>query len=83
MKYRAKVEVRLKQGLSNPEGEASAESLRDLGYAVSEVGISKIFYIHLTASSLSEAHNQVDEMCKKLLANPVKENYEIEVEKIQ
>ena len=82
MQYRAKVEVSLKPGLSDPEGETSAESLRDLGYPVSEVSISKVFYILLTAQSLEEARNQVDQMCQKLLANPVKDNYEIEVGKL-
>ena len=83
MRYRARVEVSLKPGLSNPEGETSAESLRDLGYTVSGVEISRVFYIQLNASSREEAHTQVDEMCKKLLANPVKDDYEIEVENIQ
>lgn len=83
MKYRAKVEISLKPGLSDPEGETSAESLRDLGYKVSEVGISKVYYIHLDANSMEEAYKHADEMCKKLLVNPVKDDYKIEVERIE
>jgi phosphoribosylformylglycinamidine synthase len=83
MKYRAKVEIRLKPGLSDPEGETSADSLRDLGYKVSEVDISKVYYIHFDANSMEEAYKYSDEMCKKLLANPVKDDYKVEVERIE
>jgi phosphoribosylformylglycinamidine (FGAM) synthase PurS component len=47
MKYRAKVEISLKPGLSDPEGETSAESLMDLGFKISEVGISKVYNIYV------------------------------------
>ena len=80
MKYVVKVEINLKPGLSDPEGETSAESLRDLGFNVSEVCVGKIYYIQLDANSIEEAYKYADEMCKKLLANPVKDNYKIEVE---
>lgn len=83
MKYQAKVEVSLKPGLSDPEGEASAESLRDLGYKVSEVSVSKVYYVYLEADSIEEVYERMDEMCRRLLANPVKDNYQIHVEKIE
>lgn len=82
MKYRAKVEISLKPGISDPEGEASAESLRDLGYQVSGVSVSKVYYVYLDADSMKEVYERTDEMCKRLLANPVKDNYEIHVERI-
>jgi phosphoribosylformylglycinamidine synthase len=81
MKYKVKVEVSLKPGLSDPEGETSAESLKDLGYEVSRVNVGKVYYIYLDADSEEEARKQADEMCMKLLANPVKDNYTIWVEK--
>jgi len=83
MKYRVKVEISLKPGLSDPEGETSAESLKDLGYKVSVVNAGKVYYIYLEAGSEEEAREQTDEMCRKLLANPVKDNYTIWVEKTQ
>ena len=83
MKYRVKVEISLKPGLSDPEGETSAESLKDLGYKIIEVSISKVYNIHLEANSEEEVYIRVDEMCKKLLANPVKDNYKIRVERIE
>lgn len=83
MKYRAKVEISLKLGLSDPEGETSTESLMDLGYMVGKVSISKVYYIELDASSIKEARGCVEEMCKRLLANPVKDSYRISVERIR
>jgi phosphoribosylformylglycinamidine synthase len=81
MKYRVKVEISLKPGFSDPEGETSAESLRDLGYKVSGVNVGKVYYLYLDAGSEEEAHKRADEMCRKLLANPVKDDYTIWVEK--
>lgn len=83
MKYRVKVEVSLKPGLSDPEAETCAESLMDLGYKVSGISISKVYYIYLNADSVEGAREQTDEMCRRLLANPVKDNYTIQVEKIK
>lgn len=73
------IEVSLKSGLSDPEAETSAESLRDLGYKVSGVNISKLYYVDLEADSKEDVEELADEMCKRLLANPVKDNYKIEV----
>jgi len=83
MKYRARVEISLKPGLSDPEGEASAASLRDLGYKVRGVSTGKVYYIHLEANSMEEAHGKVDEICRRLLANPVKDDYRVQVEKME
>jgi phosphoribosylformylglycinamidine synthase len=75
----AKVEVTLKPGLSDPEGKASAEALMRLGYEVDEVQVGKIYYIHLKAESEDKAQEKLDEMCSKLFANPIKDDYRIEV----
>jgi len=83
MKYRARVEISLKPGLSDPEGETTAASLRDLGYKVSGVSTGNVYYIQLEAGSLEEAHRKVDEMCRRLLANPVKDDYRVQVEKTE
>jgi len=83
MKYRAKVEVRLKPGHSDPEGETTRQSLAELNYPVKSVGVSKVYEIMLEAKSLSEAKRLVDEMCKRLLVNPVKDNYLFEIEEVK
>jgi len=80
MKFRARVEVGLKPGHSNPEGETTRQSLAELNYKVSKVGISKVYEIEFDAANQSEAKKTVDEMCKRLLANPVKDSYRFEIE---
>ena len=83
MKFHARVEVNLKPGHSDPEGETTKQSLSELNYAVHSVNVSKVYELVLEAKSLAEAKRQVDEMCKRLLANPVKDNYRFEIEEIK
>jgi phosphoribosylformylglycinamidine synthase len=80
MKYRLKVEVSLKPGHSDPEGETTARLLKELGYKVERVGVSKVYTVILEADSRKEALEKADEMCRRLLANPTKDNYAIVVE---
>jgi len=79
MKYAAKIEVSLKPGHSNPEGETTARLLVELGYKVTFVEVSKVYTVSLEASSLKEAKAKAEEMSKRLLANPTKDNYTISV----
>ena len=80
MKYRLKIEVGLKPGHSDPEGETTARLLKELGYKVERVNVSKVYMVFLEADSRSEAFAKAEEMCKRLLANPTKDNYTIVVE---
>ncbi len=80
MKYHARVEVSLKPGHSDPEGETTKKALSELNYPVGAVTVSKVYTIRLEASSLKNARQKVDEICKRLLANPVKDNYRFEIE---
>jgi phosphoribosylformylglycinamidine synthase PurS subunit len=80
MKYRAKIEVSLKPGHSDPEGETASRLLKELGYAVNTVNVSKVYTIILEAEMQSEAKAKAEEMCKRLLTNPTKDNYTIFVE---
>ena len=77
MKYRAKIEVSLKPGHSNPEGETTARLLKELGYKVEAVDVSKVYTVNFEASSTKEAKAKAEEMSKRLLANPTKDNYTI------
>ena len=56
MKYVAKIEVSLKPGHSNPEGETTARLLIELGYNVESVDVSKVYSIILEASSPEEVN---------------------------
>ena len=80
MKYRAKIEVSLKPGHSDPEGETTARLLKELGYKVETVNVSKVYTVTLEASIIKEVKAKAEEMSKRLLANPTKDNYMITVE---
>ena len=80
MKYRAKVEVALKPGHSDPEGETISRLLKELGYTVDSVNVSKVYNIILEAKSPREARAKAEDMSKRLLANPTKDNYTITVD---
>jgi phosphoribosylformylglycinamidine synthase PurS subunit len=79
MKYAARIEVSLKPGHSNPEGETTAHLLKELGYQVDKVDVSKVYTITVEAASQAEAKAEAEEMSKRLLANPTKDNYTISV----
>lgn len=79
MKYSATVYVSLKKGYSDPEGETTAMALRGLGYRVTEVRSSKAYEVTLDADSREEAEAAVDEMCRRLLTNPTKDDYSFEI----
>ena len=80
MKYRAKIEVALKPGHSDPEGETVSRLLKELGYTVDSVNVSKVYSIILEAQIAKDARAKAEEMSKKLLANPTKDNYTIAIE---
>jgi phosphoribosylformylglycinamidine synthase PurS subunit len=80
MKYSLKIEVSLKPGHSNPEGETVENLLKELGYDVDSVDVSKVYTILLKAKNSQDAKLKGIEMCKRLLANPTKDNYSIVIE---
>ena len=80
MKYHARIEISLKPGHSDPEGETAARLLKELGYNVSLVNVSKVYSVTLEAESSIAASALAEEMCKKLFANPTKDNYAIALE---
>jgi phosphoribosylformylglycinamidine synthase PurS subunit len=80
MKYLAKIEVNLKPGHTDPEGDTTRHLLKELGYAVNAVNVSKAYSIQLETATLREAEAKAEEMAKRLLANPTKDNYTISVE---
>ena len=80
MRCRLRIEVCLKQGHSDPEGETTARLLKELGYGVKTVSVSKVYSVVLEAESVGEAEEKAEEMCKRLLANPTKDNYAVTVE---
>ena len=79
MKFKAFVYVTLKVGYSDPEGETTAHALRGLGYAVDDVRSSKAYEVSFGASDRAKAEKTLDEMCRRLLTNPTKDDYRFEI----
>lgn len=80
MRYRADVHVRLKRTVNDPQGLAIRGGLHSLGYeAVEQVRAGKLIEVWLEAEDEDEARRLADAMSDQLLANPVIEEYEIEI----
>ncbi len=79
MQFKAKIEVMLKAGHSDPEGETTARALKELNYPVKGVDVSKAYTVVLEADTRVKARGMVDEMCRRLLANPTKDDYKFEI----
>jgi phosphoribosylformylglycinamidine synthase len=76
---KARVTVRLKSGVLDPQGLTIQKSLRSLGYEeVAAVRQGKVFEIEMAEAAEGAARQRLDEMCRRLLANPVVEEYQIE-----
>jgi phosphoribosylformylglycinamidine synthase PurS subunit len=78
---RVKIFISFKEGVLDPQGKAVERSLHSLGYEeVRDVRMGKYLEIELEASSREAAEARIREMCDKLLANPVIEDYRFEIE---
>ena len=78
--YHARIEVSLKPGHSDPEGEMTGQSLKELKFSVKKTNVSKVYTVVFEAKSKQKAEEAVEEMCRKLLANPTKDNYSYTIE---
>jgi phosphoribosylformylglycinamidine synthase subunit PurS len=78
--YQARIDVVHLPGILDPQGTTVERALPALGYRnVREVSIAKTIRLVIDASSADAAREQVDEMCQRLLANPVIEQYTIAI----
>ncbi len=78
---KAKIHITLKNGVLDPQGKAIENSLAHLGFTnTSNVRVGKYVELELDANA-DEAEAQVKQMCEKLLANTVVENYSFELVK--
>jgi len=77
---KAKIHITLKNGVLDPQGKAVQTALAGLGFTgVDDVRQGKFIELELTETDRKKAEAHVDDMCKKLLANTVIENYAIEI----
>ena len=81
--YLAEIEVMLKPLVNDPQGLAVLDGLRNLGFAGAQrVRVGKRIEITLDAPGTSEAEAAVTEMCQKLLANPVIEDFRFDLAEV-
>lgn len=74
--WKARIRVMLKKGVLDPQGETVRRSLGALGYhQVKEVRVGKYMEVTVDTPDRGDAEAQVDEMCRRLLANPVIEDF--------
>ncbi|HEY7648642.1 MAG TPA: phosphoribosylformylglycinamidine synthase subunit PurS [Methylomirabilota bacterium] len=74
-----RVLVRLKPGILDVQGAAVKRALVGLGFHdVTDLRVGKVIEVEMDAASEAEARGRADEMCRKLLANPILEDYTIE-----
>ena len=72
--------VSLKSGVLDPQGQAIGNALQALGFGgIGEVRQGKLIELELADGDPAAARARVEEMCRQLLANPVIENYTIEI----
>ncbi len=76
----AKVYVTLKKGVLDPQGQTVQSALETLGYEVEEVRMGKYLELTLADAPPEELEARVMEMCEKLLANPVIEDYRFQID---
>jgi phosphoribosylformylglycinamidine synthase subunit PurS len=84
MKFKAEINVMPLNVILDPQGKAVKLGLQNLGINfIQDVRIGKHILLELTASSLTEAEKEVELACKKLLANPIMENYTFNITEIE
>jgi phosphoribosylformylglycinamidine synthase subunit PurS len=77
---RATVLVRPKPGILDPQGEAVQGSLSQLGFAVDAARVGRVVDLELRGGDPAQVRAELERMCEQLLANPLIESYEIELD---
>ena len=81
--FEARVEVTHLPGIADPAGATVERALPALGYTnVSQVHIGKTIRLVVDANDAAQARTEVEDMCERLLANPVIEAYEVTVSEL-
>ncbi len=81
VKLKVKVKVVLKDGILDPQGKAVLHAINDLKFkGVNDVRIGKYIELIFDGLEKSQVESEIQEICQKLLANPVMENFEYEIE---
>ena len=77
-RFRIEIRVTPRPGILDPQGKAIHHSLHNLGWSgVDDVRVGKAIHVELDADGADDAREAAEEMCRKLLANPVTEDFEV------
>ena len=77
----ARVVITLKRGILDPQGDTVRSALHSLGFdGVADCRVGKFILLRLTESDRAKAAARVEEMCRRLLANPVIEDFRFDLE---
>lgn len=77
---KVKVEIVRRPEIADPQGVTVVRALRELGFGeVAEARFNRTIVLHLDATDVQSARARVAEMCRRLLANPVIEDFEVHV----
>lgn len=77
-RFRVSVHIVPRQGILDPQGKAVADALHTLGFAsVADARVGRHLVLDVNAATANAAETSVREMCERLLANPVTEDFEI------
>jgi phosphoribosylformylglycinamidine synthase len=78
--FKVKIYISLKEGVADPQGITIKNALNSLGYqGVGKVRMGKYLQLKLNVKDVKEARKEIEDMCRKLLVNPVIENYDYEI----
>jgi phosphoribosylformylglycinamidine synthase len=81
--YRSRIKITLRRSILDPQGKAVEHSIQSLGFKnVLDTRIGKYIELSLDVITEDEARKITDEVCKKILANPVMEDFEFDVIKL-
>jgi phosphoribosylformylglycinamidine synthase len=77
-RFRLEIRVTPRPGILDPQGKAIHHALNSLGWeTVDAVRVGKAIHVELDADSVEAARSAAEDMCRKLLANPVTENFDV------
>ena len=76
---KVRVEITRRPEIADPEGATIGRALRDLGHGVSNVRVDRVIHLDIDSDDVGEVTDQAERMCRDILANPVLEDFRVEV----
>jgi len=80
MKFNVEVRIKLKKGMLNPEAATIQRALALLGYEVENTNTMDIITFTMEEDNMKKVEEEVEDMCQRLLCNPVIHDYQINIE---